>query len=45
MKDPQSIGPFEKIRVPGADDPKNALEVFKNQLENFSKFNRFIFSF
>ena len=26
-----------KIRVPGADDPKNALEVFKIQFENFSK--------
>lgn len=27
-----------KIRVPGADDPKNALEVFKTQFENFSIF-------
>lgn len=27
-----------KIRVPGADEPKNALEVFKTQFENFSKF-------
>lgn len=24
------------VRVPGADEPKNALEVFKIQLENFS---------
>lgn len=44
MKNSKSIGPFEKIRVPGADDPKNALEVFKNQYENFSKFDRFIVS-
>ena len=27
-----------KIRVPGADEPKNALEVFKTQFENFSKY-------
>ena len=26
-----------KIRVPGADEPKNALEVLKIQFENFRK--------
>ena len=27
-----------KIRVVSADEPKNAFEVLKNQIENFSKF-------
>ena len=26
-----------KIRVPGADEPKDSLEVFKAQIANFSK--------
>lgn len=39
-----SIKPAQsaKIRVPGADDPKNALEVFKIQFQNFSKFETVI---
>lgn len=41
MNDSKNIGPFSKIRVPGADEPKNALEVFKTQYENFSKIIQF----
>lgn len=35
MKDNNKF-PGPPIRVPGADETKNAYEVFKIQLENFS---------
>ncbi len=40
MKDPylpDTPAYSNKIRVPGADEPKNALEVLKIQFENFRK--------
>ncbi|CAF0803240.1 unnamed protein product [Brachionus calyciflorus] len=41
MKDTKSSDTFSgKIRVPGADDPKNALEVFKIQYENFKSLKK-----
>ena len=42
MKDPHlpdTPAYSNKIRVPGADEPKNALEVLKIQFENFRKWS------
>ena len=42
MKGKEIAGTIKKIqgsvRLPGADEPKNAFQVFKQQFENFSEF-------
>jgi hypothetical protein len=42
MKRKEIVGSLKKVqasvRLPGADEPKNAFQVFKQQFENFSEY-------